>query len=240
MQLISKKFMEYAPPKSIKHWAEEDRPREKLMLKGKSSLSNAEILAILIGSGNRDESAVELSQRILSVNNNNLNQLSKLSLEDLTKFKGIGEAKAINIIAALELGRRRRSSEALDEKQIKTSRDAFELIYSDLADQTFEEFWIILLKRNNQVIRKIRISEGGLAGTVADPKKIFKIALDAQASSIILCHNHPSGNLNPSEQDKQLTRKLIKAGDTLDLKVLDHIIVANDQFFSFADENMMD
>jgi len=231
--------MEYNTGKSIKHWAEEDRPREKLILKGKSSLSNAEILAILIGSGNRDESAVELSQRILADNNNNLNVLSKLSLEDLTKYKGIGDAKAINIIAALELGRRRRSSEALEEKSIKSSKDAFEIIYADLADQSFEEFWIILLRRNNQVISKKRISEGGLAGTVADPKKIFKIAIDAQASSIILCHNHPSGNLSPSDQDKQLTRKLVQAGKTLDLAVLDHLIIANDSYFSFADENLL-
>lgn len=231
--------MNYTSGKSIKHWAEEDRPREKLVLKGKSSLSDAEIIAILIGSGNRDESAVELSQRILSDHSNNLNTLSALSLDDLTKYKGIGEAKGINIIAALELGRRRRSSEAAEQKTISSSRDAFELLYADLADQSFEEFWIILLKRNNQIISKKRISEGGLAGTVADPKKIFKMALDAQASSIILCHNHPSGNLKPSEQDKQLTRKIVQAGKTLEIAVLDHLIFGNDQYFSFADENLL-
>lgn len=231
--------MNYATNKSIKQWAEEDRPREKLILKGKSSLSNAEILAILIGTGTRDETAVDLAQRILTDNNQNLHSLSLLSLNDLKKFKGIGEAKAINIIAALELGRRRRSSEALDQKTISSSRDAFELLYADLADQSFEEFWIILLKRNNQIINKRRISEGGLAGTVADPKKIFKMALDAQASSIILCHNHPSGNLKPSEQDKQLTRKIVQAGKTLEIAVLDHLIFGNDSYFSFADENML-
>ena len=231
--------MNYATGKSIKHWAEEDRPREKLILKGKASLSNAEILAILIGSGNREESAVELAQRILTSNQNNLNILSSLSLNDLKKFKGIGEAKGINIIAALELGRRRRSSEALEQKTITSSKNAFELLYEDLADTSFEEFWIILLKRNNQIMSKKRISEGGIAGTVADPKKIFKIALDAQASSIILCHNHPSGNLKPSEQDKQLTRKIVQAGKTLEIAVLDHLIFGNDSYFSFADENML-
>jgi len=231
--------MNYATGKSIKHWAEEDRPREKLILKGKASLSNAEILAILIGSGNREESAVELAQRILTSNQNNLNILSGLSLNDLKKFKGIGEAKGINIIAALELGRRRRSSEALEQKTITSSKNAFELLYEDLADTSFEEFWIILLKRNNQIMSKKRISEGGIAGTVADPKKIFKIALDAQASSIILCHNHPSGNLKPSEQDKQLTRKIVQAGKTLEIAVLDHLIFGNDSYFSFADENML-
>ncbi|RLD35787.1 MAG: hypothetical protein DRI74_10210 [Bacteroidetes bacterium] len=231
--------MNYPTGKSIKYWAEEDRPREKLILKGKSSLSNAEILAILIGSGNRDESAVELSQRILTENNNNLNVLSGLSVNDLKKFKGIGEAKALNIIAALELGRRRRSSEALEQKTIRSSRDAFELLYADLADKSFEEFWIILLKRNNQIISKKRISEGGIAGTVADPKKIFKMALDAQASSIILCHNHPSGNLKASEQDNQLTHKIVQAGKTLEIAVLDHLIFGNDNYFSFADENIL-
>lgn len=231
--------MNYHTGKSIKHWAEEDRPREKLILKGKASLSNAEILAILIGSGNREESAVELAQRILTSNQNNLNILSSLSLNDLKKFKGIGEAKGINIIAALELGRRRRSSEALEQKTITSSKNAFELLYEDLADTSFEEFWIILLKRNNQIMSKKRISEGGIAGTVADPKKIFKIALDAQASSIILCHNHPSGNLKPSEQDKQLTRKIVQAGKTLEIAVLDHLIFGNDSYFSFADENML-
>ncbi len=231
--------MNYRSGNSIKQWAEEDRPREKLVLKGKSSLSNAEIIAILIGSGTTKETAVELAQRILSDNNNNLNALSSLSLNELTRYKGIGEAKAIKIIAALELGRRRRSSEALEQKTIGSSRDAFELLYADLADSSFEEFWIILLKRNNQIINKKRISEGGLAGTVADPKKIFKIALDAQASSIILCHNHPSGNLKPSEQDKQLTRKIVQAGNTLEIAVLDHLIFGNDAYFSFADENML-
>ncbi len=231
--------MKYSSKKSIKQWAEEDRPREKLMLKGKASLSNAEILAILIGSGNREETAVELAQRILDDSSNNLNTLSLRNLNDLVGFKGIGEAKAINIIAALELGRRRRSSEALKQNTISSSKDAFEYLYADLADQSFEEFWIILLKRNNQIISKKRISEGGIAGTVADPKKIFKLALEAKASSIILSHNHPSGNLKPSQQDKQLTHKLVQAGKTLEISVLDHLIFGNDQYFSFADENIL-
>ncbi|HAG16000.1 MAG TPA: hypothetical protein DCG69_05680 [Bacteroidales bacterium] len=231
--------MNYPSGTSIKFWAEEDRPREKLMLKGKASLSNSEILAILIGSGSRNETAVELSQRILADNQNNLITLSSLSINDLQKYKGIGEAKAVNIIAALELGRRRRSSEAIEQKSIKSSKDAFELLYADLADQNFEEFWIILLKRNNQVLSKRKISEGGLAGTVADPKKIFKMALDEQASSLILCHNHPSGNLKPSEQDIQLTKKIVQAGKTLEISVLDHLIFGNENYFSFADENLL-
>jgi len=225
--------------KSIKSWAQEDRPREKLILKGISSLSNAEILAILLGSGNRTETAVELAQRILTDQNNNLNTLSKLGLTDLTKYKGIGEAKAITLIAALELGRRRRSSGAQEQKTIQSSKDVYELFYADLADKAYEKFWVLFLKRNNQIIQKIRISEGGLSGTVADPRKIFKRALELQASSLILCHNHPSGNIKPSEQDIQLTQKIKQAGASLDIVLLDHLIFGNESFFSFADESLI-
>lgn len=223
----------------ISQWAEDDKPREKLMLKGKSQLSKAELIAILIGSGNRELSAVQLSQNILTSVNNNLAELSRLSIKDLMKFKGIGEAKAISIVAALELGKRRLGEGVFEKKKIKSSEDAFHIMYSELSDKHFEEFWILLLDRANQVVRKLNISEGGMAGTVADPKKIFKLALENNASSMILAHNHPSNNLKPSENDIQLTNKLRDAGKLLDLQVLDHIIIGNDSYFSFADESMM-
>lgn len=223
----------------ISQWAEDDRPREKLMLKGKAQLSKAELIAILIGSGNTEESAVQLSKKILNSVNNNLAELSSLSINNLLKFKGIGEAKAISIVAALELGKRRLSEDVLEKKKIKSSEDAFHLFYAELSDKNYEEFWILLMDRANQVIRKINISEGGIAGTVADPKKIFKMALDFSASSLILAHNHPSNNLKPSQNDIDLTKKLKSAGQLLDVAVLDHIIVGNDTYYSFADENLM-
>jgi DNA repair protein RadC len=224
---------------TIKEWAEDDRPREKLILKGKSALSDAELIAILIGSGNRKESAVELSKRILNTSKDNLIELSKLNLNELKKFKGIGDAKAISIIAALELGRRRRGTEAMAKKKISSSRDAFELMQSNISDILHEEFWLILMDRSNQIIRKVSVSEGGFSGTIADPKKIFKLALDNFASSIILCHNHPSGNIQPSEADIKLTKKLKEAGSVLDLPVLDHIICGEEKYFSFADEGIL-
>lgn len=223
----------------ISQWAEDDRPREKLMLKGKGQLSKAELIAILIGSGNREESAVQLSQHILNSVKNNLAELSNLSVKDLMQFKGIGEAKAISIVAALELGKRRLSEGVETKKKIKSSEDAFHSLYAELSDKTYEEFWIILLDRANQVSKKINISEGGMAGTVADPKKIFKMALDNNASSIILAHNHPSNNLKPSQNDISLTKKLKNAGNLLDVQVLDHLIIGNDSYYSFADEGMM-
>lgn len=223
----------------ISQWAEDDRPREKLMLKGKSQLSKAELIAILIGMGNKEESAVQLAQNILSSVNNNLAELSNLNLSDLLKFKGIGEAKAISIIAALELGKRRLSEDVMERKKIKSSNDAFRVLYSELSDKRYEEFWILMLDRANQVIRKLNISEGGMAGTVADPKKIFKMALEFGASSIILAHNHPSNNLKPSQNDIDLTKKLKSAGSLLDIEVLDHLIIGNDTYYSFADENLI-
>jgi DNA repair protein RadC len=223
----------------ISDWAKDDRPREKLVGKGKSSLSDAELIAILIGSGNTEESAVELSRRILQQSQNNLVELSKMSLSELIRFKGIGEAKAISIIAALELGRRRRSAEALGKPSIKSSRDAFEALYSAVTDLDHEQFWVVMLDQANKVLRIERISEGGLTGTVADPKKIFKAALVSNACNIILCHNHPSGQLKPSDADIKLTGKLVKSGEMLDIKVLDHLIIGQDEFFSFADEGML-
>jgi DNA repair protein RadC len=228
--------MNYSQTTNIKSWAEEDRPREKLILKGKSTLSNAELIAILIGSGSSNESAVELSKRILASADNNLQALSKYDLEELKEFKGIGEAKAISILAALELGRRYRTTEALARKRISSSRDAYEAIYSYLADAHYEEFYIILLNRANDILSIHRISEGGTSGTVVDPKKVFKLALSKNASGFILCHNHPSGNMQPSHQDKQLTQKIKKSAELLEIALLDHIIVGNNRYYSFADE----
>jgi DNA repair protein RadC len=224
----------------IKKWAEDDQPREKLLLYGKGQLSKAELIAILIGIGNKDESAVELSKKILNSVNNNLAELSKLSTKQLCEFKGIGYAKAITIIAALEIGRRRRADDVIHEKsKITSSKDVYDLLYADLSDKDHEEFWILLLDRANQIIIKAAISEGGVSGTIADPKKIFKLALENNCSSIIMAHNHPSNNLQPSKSDIKLTQKLIKAGNTLEINVLDHIIVGSDNYFSFADESMM-
>lgn len=224
---------------TIKEWAEDDRPREKLIAKSPKALTNAELLAILIGSGTKNESAVELSKKILASLDNHLSLLAKRSLKELTNFKGIGQAKAINIIAALELGRRRRLSEALDHKKITSSKDAYEVIGSIISDKSYEEFWCITLNRSNKVIKTIPISEGSISGTVADPKKIFKLALENNAASIIIAHNHPSGSLKPSNSDIKLTEKCKEAGKFLELPVLDHIIVGNDKYFSFADEGMI-
>ncbi len=231
--------MTYETKTSIKNWADDDRPREKLMLKGKTSLSDAELIAILIGSGNTEESAVELSRRILHANNDNLVDLSRMSLHELIKFKGIGEAKAISIIAALELGKRRRSAEARERKTITSSNDAFEQMYATTADLNYEKFWVMLLDQANKVIRIVEVSEGGITGTIADPKKIFKVALEGNACNIILCHNHPSGQLKPSEADIKITEKLKRSGEIIDIKVLDHLIIGIDGFFSFADEGIL-
>lgn len=230
--------MKYNLP--ISQWAEDDRPREKLIAKGKGQLSKAELIAILIGSGNREESAVELAKRILSSVDNNLAELSKLGVKELCKFKGIGTAKAISIIAALEIGRRRRADDVIQKtNKIVSSRDAFDILYADLSDKHHEEFWILLLDRANQIIKKINISEGGISGTVTDPKKIFRLALEFNSSSIILAHNHPSNNLKPSDNDIKFTKTITTAGRTLEISVLDHIIVGSDNYFSFADESMI-
>jgi DNA repair protein RadC len=223
---------------NILSWAEEDRPREKLLLKGKAALSDAELIAILIGSGTRELSAVDLSKLILQSVNNNLNELAKLSINDLMKFKGIGEAKAISIAAALELGRRRKESETLKKPKIGSSSDVYESIRPYLMDLQHEQFWVLLLNRANEVIRPQQISIGGVSGTVADPKMIFKAAIEHLASAIILVHNHPSGNLTPSQADKDLTKKVKEAGRTLDIPVLDHLIFSDNGYFSFADEGI--
>jgi len=231
--------MTYDAHLSIKSWAEEDRPREKLLLKGKSALSDAELIAILIGSGNRNETAVELSKKILIGVGNNLNELGQSSIEQLMQYKGIGEAKAISISAALELGRRRKSTEVLKRPIVNTSETAFQQLAPYLQDLPHEEFWILILNRASQVIEIKNISKGGVSGTVADAKLIFRPALEKLGSSIIVGHNHPSGNLKPSQADINLTRKLVKAGEYLDVKVLDHIIVGGNSFLSLADEGLL-
>lgn len=224
---------------SIKNWALEDRPREKMLDKGKDVLSDAELIAILISSGNSHESAVDLAKRILRDSNNNLIELSKLSINDLINYKGIGEAKAVSIVAALELGRRRRFAEEIEKTSISNSNDAFEYFYAHLADLTHEQFWIMLLNPANKIIKVERIGIGGINGTTADPKKIFKCAIENRATNIILCHNHPSGNLSPSEADKKITQNIIKAGNIMEIKILDHIIIGNNKYYSFTDEGII-
>ncbi|APS37699.1 MULTISPECIES: RadC family protein [Salegentibacter] len=223
----------------IKSWAEDDRPREKLLHKGKLSLSNAELIAILIGSGSRNESAVQLSKRILASTGNQLSDLGKLSVKKLCEFKGIGPAKAISIVAAMELGRRRRTEEALEKKKITSSASVFELMQPIIGELYHEEFWIIYLNNSNKVIEQLQLSKGGITGTLVDVRLTLRKALEVGATSIILAHNHPSGTLKPSEADKQLTQKLKTAAQSLDIKVLDHLIVTEKSYFSFADEGVL-
>ncbi|MNK01021.1 hypothetical protein D3C87_188140 [compost metagenome] len=224
---------------SIKYWAEDDQPREKLMLKGKSALSDAELIAILIGSGSRNESAVELSKRILASVDNNLNTLGKQSLQQLMSFKGIGEAKAITIAAAMELGRRRRDEEGVDLKKITSSRAVFEIMQPIIGELHHEEFWILYLNNSNKVTYKAQLSKGGITGTIVDVRLVFKMALEQNATGIILVHNHPSGTLQASEPDKQITRQLKAAGHSLSINVLDHVIVTEKDYYSFADSGIL-
>ncbi len=223
----------------IKSWAEDDRPREKLLQKGKLSLSDAELIAILIGSGSRNESAVQLSKRILASTGNQLGDLGKLSIKKLCEFKGIGPAKAVSIVAAMELGRRRRTEEALEKKKITSSASVFELMQPIIGELYHEEFWIIYLNNSNKVIEQLQLSKGGITGTLVDVRITLRKALEVGATSIILAHNHPSGTLKPSEADKQLTQKLKTAAQSLDIKVLDHLIVTEKSYFSFADEGVL-
>ena len=222
----------------INQWAEDDRPREKLLLKGKVALSDSELLAILIGSGSRNESAVQLCQRILKSVDNNLNQLGKLTVAQLTSFKGIGEAKAISIVAALELGRRRRAEDSTQLKQITSSKSVFEMMQPIIGELPHEEFWVLYLNNSNKVIQKTQVSKGGLTGTLVDIRLVFKTAIEYHAVAAILCHNHPSGKLQASEPDKQITQKLKTAGATLDVQILDHVIVTEQGYFSFQDEGI--
>ena len=225
---------------SIKQWAEEDRPREKLLLKGVSSLSDSELVAILIGSGNNKESAVELSKRILQSSNNDLNLLARLGLSDLVNnFKGVGNAKAITIIAALKLGRRRKTSERSERRIISSSRIAYEEFIPMLADLNHEETWVILTDRSNKIVSTFQVSSGGISGTVVDIRLILREALNKYASGIFLGHNHPSENCRPSPQDQQITKKLKEAARYMDIVLLDHIIVCGSKYFSFADEGII-
>ncbi|PZD76995.1 DNA repair protein RadC [Mesonia sp. K7] len=224
---------------TIKNWAQDDRPREKLLNKGRTAVSDAELIAILIGSGNKTESAVELSKRILASTDYKLNDLGKVSVNQLMKFNGIGEAKAITIVAALELGRRRKSEAVVKKNKITSSKDVFEVMNYQLGELKHEEFWILYLDNSNQIIEKFQLSKGGINSTIVDVRLVYKKALEIASVSLILVHNHPSGNLNPSSQDKQITRKLQKGGESLDIKVLDHLIITEKSYFSFADENLL-
>ena len=225
--------------KSIKEWASDDRPREKMMHKGKSALSNAELIAILIGSGNAELSAVELSRSILDSVDNNLIELSELSLSDLMKHKGIGEAKAISILAALELGKRRRAAEASVDNKLKSSRDAYERLLLLLDDPQQEHFFVMYLNQNNKVLKAECVSKGGVTHAIADPKVIFKNAINIGATALILSHNHPSGSPTPSEEDRLLTKKITAAGKLLDINIVDHIIIGKERYYSFLDHGEM-
>ena len=229
----------YEQKVGIKLWAEEDRPREKLLLHGRRHLTDAELIAILIGSGSKNETAVDLSKRILSFYDNNLTKLGKASILELSRFKGIGEAKALTIIAALELGLRRKETAEETITHVTTSNDVYKYLHQTFANLNHEEFWILLLNRSNRVIGKFLISKGGQAGTVADPKIIFKTALENNAANVVLAHNHPSGNLKPSESDDKLTRDMVASGNLLSLYVVDHLIFANNRYYSYRDEDLI-
>lgn len=224
---------------SIKFLAEDDRPREKFLLKGKNSLSDSELLAIIMGSGNRDETAVELARRILDSVNNNWNQLSLLSVKDLMKFKGVGEVKAISIATALEIGRRRASQEIPEKPVISKSQDAYLVLKNHLSDLRTEEFWAIFLNQSNKVIHIAQLTQGGISQAIVDVRILFKTALDHFSTGIIISHNHPSGNLKPSTEDTDITKKIKEAGNMLSIQLLDHLIITQNSYFSFADEGLL-
>lgn len=229
----------YTPHRSIKTWAVEDRPREKLAIKGPRALSNAELIAILISSGNSKQSAVELAQDILNLAKNNLTELSRFSIKDLMKFNGIGEAKAITIASALEIGRRRAITKAAEKVTVRSSHDSFDAIKGYFMDLNHEEFWLFLLNRGNQITHHHLISKGGVAGTVVDIKLIFKYAIDHLASGIIVAHNHPSGQTKPSGQDNQITQKIKEAGKVLDVLLVDHLILSGNGYYSYSDSGAL-
>jgi len=232
--------MENKTKLNIKDWAEEDRPREKMLLKGVGALSDAELLGILIASGNKNETAVELAQRILHSAGNNLNTLGKFAIKDLIKnFSGIGEAKAITIAAAMELGKRRKLSEVVSQPQITSSEAVYNIFHPVLADLKHEEMWVLLLNRANKVMKKIQVSKGGIAGTVVDIRMIMKEAIDSLACAMILCHNHPSGNINPSADDNKITQKLKEAGLIMDIRLLDHVILSDGDYYSYLDKGKL-
>lgn len=224
---------------NIKDWAEEDRPREKLLFLGPRSLTDAELIAILIGSGSREETAVELSRRILASTGNDLNKLGRKDIDYLKAFKGIGEAKAVSIVAALELGKRRKEAGVFDDKKITSSKDAADYLMPLLADLNHEEFWVLVLNRGNIITGHYKISQGGISGTVIDVRPLLKEALNRDAVSIILSHNHPSGTMKASDADLRITKKIKQAAELMDISVLDHIIIGQNRYFSFADEGLL-
>jgi len=223
----------------ITDWAVEDRPRERLWNKGPSSLSDAELLAILIGSGTKNASAVDIARELLAMAGNNLSDLGKLTIADIRKLKGVGDAKAVTIIAALELGRRRKLAEANENPQVRSSADVFNIFHPLMEDLPHEEFWILFLNRANKVINRMKISQGGVSGTVTDVRIVLKNAVEYLASGIVICHNHPSGNNTPSDSDIKITRKIKEAGELMDIQLLDHIIICGKEYYSFADSGML-
>ena len=224
---------------SIKSLAEDDRPREKFLLKGKAAVSDSELLAIIMGSGNRNESAVELARRILNSVENNWHRLSQLNIKDLMKFKGVGEAKAISIATALEIGNRRSQQEVLERQKIGSSKEAFEILQPHLSDLQTEEFWVIFLNNQNKILYKNCLFRGGIGSSVADVRIIFKTAIEHFSTGIIVAHNHPAGSLKPSQQDINITNKIKEAGKLLDIELLDHLIIAQNQFYSFKEEGIL-
>ena len=224
---------------TTKSWAEDDRPREKMILKGRHSLSDAELLAIILGSGSRDQSAVDLAKEMLLSVSNSLDVFGKKTLKELIKFKGVGEAKAISVLAAIELGRRRNDMDISKKIKVKSAQIVYEYLTPYFKDLAHEEFYIVLLNRANEIIHKTQISKGGISGTVVDGKVVFKIAIEYSASAIILCHNHPSGQLFPSLQDEKITNELICFGKMIDLPILDHLIFTDNGYFSFAENGIM-
>lgn len=224
---------------SIKFLAEDDRPREKFLLKGKSVLSDSELLAIILGSGNNEDSAVELARKILASVDYNWQKLSKLSIKDLMKFKGIGEAKAISVAAALEIGRRKAAQEIPEKEKVTSVNDLYKIFSQYLSDLQTEEFWAIFLDQKNHVIYKTQISKGGISGTLVDVRVIFRIAIEHFATSVVVAHNHPTGNLTPSQPDISITRRIKEAGDLLDIKLLDHLIIGENSFFSFSEQGLL-
>jgi len=223
----------------ITDWAVEDRPREKLIQKGTASLSDAELLGILISSGTKDKSAVDLARELLATVNNNLNSLGKLTIADLKKINGIGDARAVTIAASMELGRRRKMADSEEIPQIRSSKDVADIFKPLLSDLQHEEFWILFLNRSNKVINRMKLSQGGISGTVTDIRIVMKNAVECLASGIIVCHNHPSGNLNPSESDSKITQKIKDAGNLMDIQLLDHLIISDKDYYSFADNGML-
>lgn len=236
---LTKPNPDWSEKNNIKSWAAEDRPREKMIYQGVRALTNAELLAILLGSGTKKISALNLAQQILNSCEYDLNQLGRLGINDLKGFKGVGSAKAVTISAAIELGRRRKSADIRLKPQIKSSAEAYDILKAGIEDLGVEEFWVLYLNRNNRVLFDKKISSGGVSGTTVDPRVLFKPAINSLCSAVILCHNHPSGNLRPSEADKALTKKLVEAGKLLDINVLDHLIITQNGYFSFIDEGLL-